>query len=388
MTACGGGGGGSNGGGNSMTPNNGSANDTSHGTAACASGNAVFSVSPLALSSVIGWVPLGAMEPPGHTFPTDHQYLYFANPSSNVPQTVQVVAPSNLTIWMIYQDTGSNNDFSIWIQPCAQIIGRLGSISTLSSDLAAAAGPINQNCQTFGSSTQCQKALQYNVSAGQVIGTISSPAEFALDWWLWDSRVAANQFVDPAEFMGGPDIGFTEANIVPASAYYTASVSAQVAALLGSFDGTVPRTALPVGGTISVDVVGTARGYWFTPGQPYPPETYEAALAPDNITPATTEVISLGVSQTNVSNGALGTRASFSPVGSGLVNRAFESVTADGNLYCYQGVVENTAGQTGVFLLQMPDAGTLKIERLASALTSCSAAQPWTFSTNAVTYKR
>ena len=65
------------------TPSSSPSADVSHGTAACASGNALFSVSPIALGSVIGWVPLGAIEPPGHTFPSDHQGLYFANPSSN-----------------------------------------------------------------------------------------------------------------------------------------------------------------------------------------------------------------------------------------------------------------------------------------------------------------
>ena len=75
-SACGGGGGSS-----SMTPGGSTSNDASHGTADCQAGNAVFNTSPLPLSSVIGWVPLGAMEPPGHTFPTDHQYLYYANPS-------------------------------------------------------------------------------------------------------------------------------------------------------------------------------------------------------------------------------------------------------------------------------------------------------------------
>ena len=88
-----------------MTPG-GSSNDASHGTAECQAGNGVFTTSPLSLSNVIGWVPLGAIEPPGHTFPTDHQYLYYANPGSPGNTTLNVVAPSNLRIWMIYQTTG------------------------------------------------------------------------------------------------------------------------------------------------------------------------------------------------------------------------------------------------------------------------------------------
>jgi hypothetical protein len=390
VSACGGGGGGGSGNGNSSLPGGSStSSDTSHGTASCQAGNAVFTTSPLPLSSVIGWVPLGSMEPPGHTFPTDHQYLYYANPGSPGNTTLNVVAPSDLRIWMIYQDTGSANEYSIWIQPCAQIIGRLGSITGLSSDLSAAAGAINQSCQTFGSSTQCQKALTYDVKAGQTIGTINSSTEYALDWWLWDTRVTPIAFVDPAEFTGGPDTGFTEADIVPASAYYTAAMTPQIDAKLGSFDGTQQRTTAPVDGTIAVDVANTARGYWFNPSQAYPPENYQVALAPDNIAPNTTEVISLGVSQANFSNGGgSGVRGSFTPLATGLIDRAFETVTADGNTYCYNPLIENTAGQSGLIILQMPTAASLKIEVQALTGGSCASAQPWTFTANAVTYKR
>ena len=391
VSACGGGGGGGGSiGGSSVTPGGSTQSaDTSHGTASCQSGNAVFTTSPLPLANVIGWVPLGAMEPPGHTFPTDHQYLYYANPTSPGNTTLNVVAPSDLRIWMIYQTTGINNEFSIWIQPCAQIIGRLGSITALSSDLAAAAGTINQNCQASGLSTQCQKELTYDVKAGQVIGTIDSVTEYALDWWLWDTRAVPIAFIDPAKFTGGPDIGFTEAAIVPASAYYTPAMTVQIAAKLGSFDGTQLRTVAPVDGTIAVDLPAKASGYWFNPSQAYPPETYHAALAPDNITPNTTEVIALGVSQTNISNGGgSGVRGNFTPVTSGFINRAFETVSADGNIYCYNPIIENTAGQSGLIILQLLDANTLKIEVQAKTGGSCVAAAPWAFTANAVTYKR
>jgi hypothetical protein len=389
MTGCGGGGGGGGGstGGTSFTPG-GASTDSSHGTASCA-GNAIFNTSPIALNSVVGWVPLGNMEPTGHTFPTDHQYLYLANPTPGSTVTVPVVAPADMTIWMLYQTSGSESEYTIWAQSCAQVIMRLGSITALSSDLLAAAGPINQSCSTSSPSlgstnTQCQVNLSYNVKAGQPIGSITSTTPYALDFWLWDSRVTPIHFTDPAKFTTGPYTGFLESNIVAASDYFTGAISAQIGAKIGAFDGSQARTASPPGGTIAVDVDRTARGYWFNPAQAYPPETYQAALAPDNITPATTEVISLGASQVNTG----GLRDAFTPVSSGLVNRAFEQVTADGNIYCYQGIAENTAGATRVVLLQMLSASSLKIEQLASNLTSCAAAQPWTFSTLAFTYSR
>ena len=62
--------------------------------AACAQGTALLTVSPIALSDIGGWVPLGNVGPPAHTFPTDHQYLYlatFGTPAAQRP--VDLVAP-------------------------------------------------------------------------------------------------------------------------------------------------------------------------------------------------------------------------------------------------------------------------------------------------------
>ena len=56
--------------------------------ATCAQGTALLTVSPIAVSEIGGWVPLGAVAPPGHTFPTDHQYIYlatFLTPSAQRP---------------------------------------------------------------------------------------------------------------------------------------------------------------------------------------------------------------------------------------------------------------------------------------------------------------
>ena len=198
-----------------------------------------------------------------------------------------------------------------------------------------------------------------------------------------DNRVAG-YFIDsdfPSHFIQN---GISEANIAAASAYFTASITPQIDAKLGLYDGTVQRTTAPIDGTISVDVAGTVRGYWFNPSQPWPPENYHAALAPDEVTPNTDQVISLGLTQTNVGS----VRGDFAPVLTGLINRAFESVTADGNIYCYQPLIENTAGQSGMIILQLLDANTLKIEIQAKTGGNCAGSQPWAFTSNAVTYKR
>ena len=72
LVACGGGGG--SGGGN------GAAGTGDNGFGITASGPGVLSVSPLAASTLVAATPLGNLNPPGHTLPTDHVYLHFVDP--------------------------------------------------------------------------------------------------------------------------------------------------------------------------------------------------------------------------------------------------------------------------------------------------------------------
>lgn len=389
-TGCGGGGGGNGGGGGSV-PGGGSNSlgDTTHGTANCPPGDAILTATPIALGSILAWEPLGATNPTGHTFPTDHQYLYVSNPNAPINVTLTVVAPANMTIFTLYHYSGGgeNPGYTVWFQPCAQIIGRFNGLTTLSSDLAAAAGPVNQNCTNFGY-TQCQAYLQYQVQAGQPIGTFSTAnLNYSMDFYLWDTRSTVH-FTNPARWTDdGPEPNFNEPNIVPASAYYPPAMESQIQAIIGGVNGLSTAASALAGGTIGVDIDGTGMGHWFNPTNLV--EAYGLALVPDDVHPETTEVISEGGSQFNVSNGgALGFRGSFSPVTTGSVNRAFESLTPDGNTYCYQVLALNTAGATRVVLLQLLNATNLKLEQLSASLSSCAAAMPWTFDSNAVSYTR
>ncbi|HEY9226075.1 MAG TPA: hypothetical protein VIP11_05475, partial [Gemmatimonadaceae bacterium] len=58
-------------------------------------GTAIFSTPPIALANVAGWVPLGNLNPPGHTFPTDHQYLYLP---ASARSPVDLVSPGDAMI--------------------------------------------------------------------------------------------------------------------------------------------------------------------------------------------------------------------------------------------------------------------------------------------------
>lgn len=393
LTACGGGGaGGSN--------NLGVANPNTTNVAGlfeCPPGNAIFSIPPVALANVVGWEPLGHLSPPSHTFPTDHQYLYVANPSLNgsLPQTrpsYPLIAPANIRVVMIASSTNSTSgttDYSIYFQTCADVAGQFGHVGTLAGPLAALVSTISQHCNIYEPAPgfpvmQCQSGnLSIDISAGTQIGTVGDGGSLALDWWLQDRRVLPLHFANAPRFSVRPD-SFDIAHTVGASDYFIPSMASQIAAKMGRFDGAMKRTFLPLGGSIAVDVDATARGYWFKNGQPYPPESSHAALVPDYVTPDSVQVFSLGISQANV-----GSRLqTFAPISSGSVNRAFETVTADGNTYCYEFNSNLFFGNAAnIILVQLVNSTTLRIE-VSPQFTRCTAATPYNFSVNAVTYQR
>ncbi len=382
--SCGGGGG-------SGSGSNASNSPTSSGLPAC-SGNAIFSVSPMDLNVITGWEPLGHFNPPGHTFPTDHQYLYFIDPNLHQPASaLPVYAPADIRVTLLTRSAGASggDDFAIYFQPCGDLFSVFGHLSALSGPLASLSGSVTQHCSTYSPSpnqpvTSCDSGtLLVDIKAGTQIGLSAGGGSFGLDWVLQDRRVTPLHFTSPSRFSNGSG-GFDTLHTVAASEYLTPALAAQAAPKIGRFDGAVKRTVLPLGGTISVDVDGTARGYWFNPAQAYPPESYHAALAPDYVQPDKLQSFSLGVTQANF--GVL--IQNFQPTTTGSVNRAFETVTADGNTYCYESNVNLFyGGGNWVVLLQLVTAGTLKIE-VRPGFANCAAASPYTFTAAAVTYQR
>jgi hypothetical protein len=163
---------------------------------------------------------------------------------------------------------------------------------------------------------------------------------------------------------------------VAASDYFAEPVKSQVVAMLGTYDGSSHRTIPPLGGTIAVDIAGTAMGHWYNPTQPVNPETPHLAIAPDNVNPNMIG-FSVGQSQPGWTIGL----QEFTPANSGTVNRHPGQVTSDGMTYCYE------SPGNWIMLLKMPTSTTLELEGRQGNVT-CAAAQPWTFTAAAFTYSR
>lgn len=361
-----------------------------HGTdpaidAADCNGTALFTVSPIALANVVGWVPLGNLNPPAHTFPTNHQYLYHTNPGSGAPHTVDVAAPAAITITRASRTTYStdgHSDYSLDFFVCKQVRGGFAHIASLTPSLTTALGAFDQFCDTYSPApgttvTTCATTPgSVPLAAGAAIGTAGGTAGvYGIDFSLWDTRVTPTVFANPSRWAHN-DISTDDYHVVPASDYFAEPVKSQIAAKLGSGDGLQHRTVPPLGGTIAVDVAGTAQGAWFHPTEPHFPESAHLALVPDNVDPSRI-VFSVGTSQP----GLAGSVYSYLPAANGLINRAPSSITADGQIRCVDVPVSRT------ILLQLVDANTLKVEARLGAGT-CAAQQPWAFTAQSMTYVR
>jgi len=356
--------------------------------ASCGASTALFSVSPITPANIMGWVPLGALNPPAHTFPTDHQYIYLTNFSSgNAP--VPLYAPGNITITqgrlVHYLSSSASNppdDYALDFTPCREVTVDFGHVRTMSAAVLAALGPFDQQCSTYSPSpgltvSNCYtKPVEIKVNAGDVIG-----ASAGLDLQLFDSRVSPLTFANAARWISNTS-GFDHFHVAPFSDYFAEPMRSTVRGMLGTFDGRTRRTAEPVGGTIGSDVAGTAQGVWFNPSQPTYPEIPHLSIVPDNVTPSTIDV-SIGTSLPGIAPGAY----NFTPSAAGLVNRDPSTITPGQTIYCWEiGYTAND--RRGVVLVQLPDATTLVAEGRAGANRTCAGEQPWGFTVGAFTYKR
>lgn len=171
LTSCGGGGGGGSSGG--ATGGNAVTGDIT------ATGPGVFSVSPLATSSVISVTPLGKMAPPGHVLPTDHIYISFVEPMGNLAladcSKRPVYAPGAGTVTFILV-TETRGDTKVMIQMTKTFMYYLDHILQLPNIVVGA-----------------------KVKAGDQIGTTTGYCP-SIDLGVYDLDVAPPGYLNPARY--------------------------------------------------------------------------------------------------------------------------------------------------------------------------------------------
>ncbi len=350
--------------------------------ASCGSNTQLFSVIPLDRTKITGWVPLGNLNPPAHNFPTDHQYIYLTPSGTTTP----LLAPGEVTVTVakITDYHGAQaNDYDITFNSCREVMGEFGHVRSLSASLLSQLGAFDQGCNTYSPTptqtvTQCYtKPARIVLHAGDVMGTSAG-----LDLWLYDSRITPIVYANASRFQTSSD-GLDRFHIAPFSDYYAEPARSQVRALLGQYDGAVKRTVEPLGGTLSLDIAGTAQGNWFNASQPTFPESPHLAIVPDNVDPTMVD-LSIGTSQPGFSASVY----RMFPSTSGNANKHPAQITPGPTVYCYD--VRHYFG-FGIFarmLLQLGDATTLTVE-MQTGGGDCASAAPWSFTAGqSVSYRR
>jgi len=358
----------------------------------------LFSVSPVDLNQINGVVPLGNLNPPGHTFPSPHLYFYlkrdnpanpldFSAPSVSTPvramggiRVTRVESSEQLSVSPTY------SDYTVRYSACREAGGYYHHMPSLDPAFAAMVGPIgSDSCTTYstGGTTyrNCSKSVSIDVPAGFVLGTAGGDMRAnALDVGLRDQRVTL-PLNSPAKHPS--DL----VNVVCAVDYMNDALKVSVQAFLGSYTGDYHRTAAPVCGGVAYDFPGTASGDWFFPGASTDHEDPHLGLVPDNTNPMLRS-FSVGTSIASVPSGTY----SFAPNpdSASLVNRAFELV-APGSVYCYESLGFVSGGSVGppmarIMFLDMPDPTHLRIGS-TSGVSSCGA-PPFLMPADAVAFER
>lgn len=342
----------------------------------CGNTKELFTIFPVKEGDYTSIIPLGNLNPSGHTFPTDHLYVEVHDPQK--PAAViktsgrkALIAPADMWIFGIQssEQVGGITDYGIDFSPCRDVKGKFGHVGTISPKIKAEIDKTQGKCNEYETGGNKYRNCEYSdikiqVKAGEEIGTSGSERSGMLDIWMSDYR-------EPQVKRANQSRWSSDRNYVSCFLdYYPAPQKDKYYGTLRG-PGGGKRTKEPRCGTVDVDTAGTAQGVWFynLQGQ-VQHEDPHLALVYDNIE-TDKQRFSVGTSAEKV--GISSSVYSFVSKTVGKVNRDFSQVSADSAVYCYDTISNNRGGNMSI-LLTMPNAETLRISKLPG---SCGIG-PWT----------
>jgi hypothetical protein len=304
-----------------------------------------FTVLPLDTAAIAGMIPLGNMNPAGHTFPTPYTYQYY-KPAS---KTWTIHSPGNLRLFRVVRMKANigtpkaNTFYSLYFGYPFSVL-YIGHVQTLSQKISSLLNFANAQCESYsitgeGSFEYCRlDNLVIPLSAGEVAGTAGySEQNLALDLGVF----------------------INEKGQCPID-YFADSLKAKLMPLLGNYNGTIKRTIPPVCGEYNYFVRGTIRGNWVQDGQSVNDEEHHIAFAKDNVEP-NIPVISIGDAFPGFPYGRYG----FTAQAAGVIDRPFTDVNKTGQLFCYnlRAFKGGLLSPAQSLLLQMEDGVALTAEQ-------------------------
>lgn len=360
----------------------------------------LFGTSPVALEDIISLIPLGNLNPPAHTFPTDHIYMSLrrsdiSDPAS-APAEVDLFAPGHVWITsVVFSEHLSSDppftDYTISFSPCRQFEAYFMHVSSLSTELLDQIGPPQEaNCRQYSAGgslyNYCDhRGVRIEIQEGEVIGTAGGRAwPNALDMGAMDARLSPLAYANP-ERLGSNPSGLDFYHVICPVDYFEDDLRSQLMALFGDWDGGVLRTVEPVCGEVMQDIPGTAQGKWYLRGTVESfPEDPHLALVHDNKVPARA-VFSVGTSVPGLQSSTY----RIDPHFEGSFNLDFSQVTPGEAIYCYgEFITRSGAPDSRIdlrLLLQLTTESILRIE--AQAGTDCGDS-PYTFTNNVTEFER
>lgn len=180
--------------------------------------------------AAVRWItPLGNLNPPGHTLPTDHIYFYIANPDageSPVARRTPVYAPGSGTVFFVI---GGN------VGQESKLMVRQTASMAYYVDHVILSAPISNGTV---------------ITAGQVLGTTGSA--YAVDLGVVNDNITIG-FLNPSRYLNTGDALHADGPLK----YYTEPLRSQLYAM-------VQRLGPDLDGQINYDKAGTLSGNWFT----------------------------------------------------------------------------------------------------------------------------
>jgi len=339
----------------------------------------VLTASPLDIDSIRYISPLGNLNPPSHVFPTNHIYFYITRQEgADRSDIATLYSPGDLPITAIRASEHVNagfTDYSLTLQPCPEITVVFGHISSLTEEIFGDTSSftdwnLGSEYTTSGETYRTwRRECNIEVKAGDILGTTGgNPGQWALDLGVYDQRRLPEMVANPQRWYS------TYLHTVcPLSFFEEAPVIDQLWKLVQRDEEEGDSTPC---GSVLQDVPGTAQGCWFLSGiNATYPEDLHLALVRSNIHPSHA-VLSVGNSILNLSSKAY----EFLPRDSGLLNRDFQDIVPDGQIYGFE-----VNQFDGIIVLQMPDGVTLWVEALKDATHDQTS---WKFTKNKTEYKR
>jgi hypothetical protein len=350
----------------------------------------------MAPEKISALIPLGNLNPPGHTSPVDH--IYF---NTLARGNIELYAPADAWITQateILEQTPTGDykprEFTFTYTICNGLEITLAGYTNITQSIREQLPKNPKDCKyditkvghdyTEG---QCYYEVNIPVNSGELIGWTHIDSRGMLPFEIW----AANYNKKPREDVDWEFYNDNRyAHIMCLFDLYNGELKTKYYTKFGRggvnhttadpnkepVEPFTPRTMEPLCGQVNQNIVGTIQGMWY--GGDKKEKDLESkgkglAFVHSNFDPTLCD-ISVGG---NLMNPAI---QEFAPLHTGTISREFSEVTADSNIYCYQMDRNGEKPEKGKMIVQLIDDRHMNAEyQLGECSTSEKFIKPYEY---------